>query len=103
MSPSLPHFSLHPLLVWALSLLSAAVPASPGFGAPARAPVAVRRDAVPFAALLRPGRAPAPAACLAAAALFLGVFSSFVCTRLTYTTTSAMLGAAATALLVCAA
>ena len=25
-SPSLPHFHLHPLLVWALSLLSAAVP-----------------------------------------------------------------------------
>lgn len=102
-SPSLPHFHLHPLLVWALSLLSAAVPGVAWFSVLQLALLWLSAATLCLS-LLCCGRAARlhPAACLAAAALFLGVFSSFVCTRLTYTTTSAMLGAAATALLVCA-
>lgn len=102
-SPSLPHFYLHPLLVWALSLLSAAVPGVAWFSVLQLALLWLSAATLCLS-LLCCGRAARlhPAACLATAALFLGVFASFVCTRLTYTTTSAMLGAAATALLVCA-
>ncbi len=101
--PVLPHLYLHPVLVWALTGLSDAAPGVAWFSAAQMGALWLSAAVLCFC-LLRCGRAARlhPAVCSVAALLFLGVFASFVCTRLTYTTTSALLAAAACALLVCA-
>ena len=101
--PVSPHLYLHPVLVWALTGISDAVPGVAWFSVVQMGALWLSAAAL-CVCLLRCGRAARlhPAVCSVAALLFLGVFASFVCTRLTYTTTAALLGAAACALLVCA-
>lgn len=98
-----PHLLLHPALVWAFSALSSAVPGVAWFSVMQLGALWLSAAVMGFC-LLRCGRAARlhPAVCGVAALLFLGVFASFVCARLTYTTTAALLAAAACALLVCA-
>lgn len=98
-----PHLLLHPALVWAFSALSSAVPGVAWFSVAQLGALWLSAAVMGFC-LLRCGRAARlhPAVCGVAALLFLGVFASFVCARLTYTTTAALLAAAACALLVCA-
>lgn len=99
--PVPPHLCLHPALVWVLNALSAAVPGVAWFAAMQLGALWLSAAVICFC-LLRCGQAARlhPAVCGIAALLFLGVFASFLCTRLTYTTTSAFLAAAACALLV---
>lgn len=101
--PGQPHLYLHPLLVWVLNVLSAAMPGIAWFSAAQLGALWLSAAVMGFC-LLRCGRAARlhPAVCGVAALLFLGVFASFACARLTYTTTAALLAAAACALLVCA-
>ncbi len=70
-SPSLPHFYLHPLLVWALSLLSAAVPGVAWFSVLQLALLWLSAATLCLS-LLCCGRAARlhPAACLAAGCCF---------------------------------
>lgn len=101
--PVSPHLYLHPVLVWALTGLSDAAPGVAWFSAAQMGALWLSAAAL-CVCLLRCGRAARlhPAVCSVAALLFLGLFASFLCARLTYTTTAALLGAAACALLVCA-
>lgn len=101
--PGQPHLYLHPLLVWVLNVLSAAMPGIAWFSAVQLGALWLSVVVIGYC-LLRCGRAARlhPAVSGVAVLLFLGVFASFVCTRLTYTTTAALLAAAACALLVCA-
>lgn len=101
--PVSPHLYLHPVLVWALTGISDAVPGVAWFSVVQMGALWLSAAAL-CVCLLRCGRAARlhPAVCSVAALLFLGLFASFLCARLTYTTTAALLGAAACALLVCA-
>ena len=95
-----PHLLLHPALVWAFSALSSAVPGVAWFSVAQLGALWLSAAVMGFC-LLRCGRAARlhPAVCGVAAMLFLGLFASFLCMRLTYTTTAALLAAAASALL----
>lgn len=98
MRPVPPHLYLHPALVWVLNALSAAAPGVAWFSV-AQLGMLWISAAVLCLCLLRCGRAARlhSVVCSLAALLFLGVFASFLCTRLTYTTTSALVAAAASA------
>lgn len=101
---SSPPLYLHPLLVWLLGLLSNAMPGVAWFSLLQIGMLLLSAWALCIGILRCANAARVPAAAgTAAALLFLAVFASFIYTRINHTTTSAVLGAAACALLLGAA